>query len=265
MADVEPVVQTGQQVAVTQPNTQAESAPASTQEAVSNPPAGESPAENQPEKGPIPYPRFQEVVQQRNEETRKREEWENRFRQMESRVVGAPNTSRSDALVQRMVAKLGISEDAAKELVAIQREAAREERQGIDSRMHQYEINEWHRINESKYKDYRQMFPEMEKAFAALDPNAQALVVSSPKALEMLYKQAKAENYEKKMQESFNAGANQAYQNKANKQAGAFLPGQSQAAQNTKLTREGIAAMSVDEYRKRLPEINEALSKGLLK
>ena len=188
------------------------------------------------------------------------------MRSIESRQFngGQQDAHGQDVLVQRLV-KLGIGEDAAKEMVDVQREAARQERRVLDEKVHGYEIDSWHSDLERKHKDYREMFPAMEKAFAALSPQAQLLAVSGPDALELLYKGVKADTADRKAQESFNAGANSAYQNKALKQAGSSIPGQGNGGGPQKLTPAAIGAMSDAEYKRRLPEINDAISNRTLK
>ena len=80
----------------------------------------------------------------------------------------------------------------------------------------------------------------------------------------MLYNQVKADMIEDEKRSSFDKGANHAYANKATKQAVSSTGGSSSASQLGKLTRKMIRDWSIDEYKMRLSEVNEALKNGTI-
>lgn len=255
-----------QQTDVNSQNSDAAPSSADEQNTQAKPPVGEnSDAAGGSEQQKVPYPRFNEVIQERNQERVRREAVEARLHEMESRLLGErPNTqarSHVEAEVQRLKDKLQIPEETAREFVQSTTNVARAERQDVEARLRQFEINEWSRNLESKYKDYRDMVPVMEKEFANLSQSDRATVASSPVQLEMFYhyvrnKGGKSNEYQN--------GANDAYNNIQLKKALSSTPGSAPAVKGP-ITRESIAKMSIDEYKKRLPEINDALAKGLIK
>lgn len=210
----------------------------------------------------IPQSRFNEIIDQRNRERELREGYEAKLRELESRL-GA-GQSKPDSVIEaetaRLAEKLNMDPKAARELVEAQANIARAERAQVENRLRQYEINEWSRGMSQRYKDYADVVPKMEKLFMEMAPHEQNMVVSSPRGLEMLYAYAKSAELPNKEKEAFNAGANAAYQNKAQKQALSSTPG---AAANVRkeLSPEAIRNMSVKEYRERYDEINAWLSK----
>lgn len=262
MADGEIVNQENTQAAVNSQEAQG-SAPQANQEQQANPPAGEQSAA-QGSDNRIPYPRFQQVIDERNQERAVREQQEARIRDLESRVSGASAQQQPsvDAEVERLVKELNMAPEAARAIVATQVAIAQRAQQGTNQQLRQYELRDWSRALEQKHSDYKELIPDMEKAFSELQPMERNLVVSSPVGLEMFYNHVRSNKVNQKLKESFNQGANQAYANKAQKQAVSSVPGTSSGSQSNKLTREGIKNMSLSEYQKRLPEINQALKEG---
>ena len=245
----------------TDANSQEASSAPSTEQAQdqsANTSTGENTGAAQSSEQRIPYPRFHEVVEQKNAAMAQAAQKDARIRELEARLQPTHQVNQ-DQEVQRLVNKLGMSEEAAREIVATQQAVAGREREAVEGRLRQMEVKGWTENLSRKFKDYDEYVPQMEKVWNEMPPQAQALVVASPHGLEMLYKSVRADSLEAKVQESFNKGANQAYQNKAQKQAATSLPGASAAANPSKLTRESIANMSIEEYSKRLPEINEAI------
>lgn len=246
-----------EQVSQTVENSQVADAASTSAEAqnnVANPPVAENATASPGSENRVPQQRFNEVITQRNRERELREQYESKIRELEARQP--QDTSKSDALTKRLVEKLGMSPEAASEVVAVQREAARLERGDIEGRLRQYEVKSWSDSLAQKHKDYSQLLPEMEKVFNEMSDQEQMHTMASPKSLEMFYKAVRADSMEKQLQGKFNEGANAAYQNKATKVGMSSLPGQSNSQQQTAISRESIAKMSSAEYQKRLPEIN---------
>lgn len=246
----------------------AASSPAPVENTQSNPPGGETPAGDSGSDQRIPYPRFNQVIQERNQERERREAVENRLRDMESRLMGErPNTqghSYVEAEVQRLKTQLQLPEETARAFVQSQSNIAKAERAEVEQRLRVYEVNEWSRSLESKYKDYRDLVPAMEKAFANLSDRDRSMVASSPFQLESFYHYVKSQAGPVADKNAFEAGAKAAYDNQQIKKALSSAPGAS-TQPKAPITREAIKNMSVKEYKDRLPEINEALAKGLIK
>ncbi len=241
----------------------APSVESSTQETSTNatPPTGEQPGAKVEDKR-IPYDRFSEVVKERNREREERERIEARLRDMESRLAGnVASRPQEEDEANRLVAELGMDKEAAKKLVGTMKAISQRERAAVEGRMRQYEIAEWERGLQSKYKDYNELTPQMEKVFNALHPDAQKLVVASPDGLEMLYSKAKQMHMDKVAADAYQRGADTAKASKDLKTALSNAPGSGSPAPKGELSPEAIAKMSIKEYKERLPEINEWLSK----
>lgn len=210
----------------------------------------------------VPQSRFNEIIDQRNRERQLREDYEAKLRELESRLGAGTQKPNSviDAEAKRLAERLNMDEKAAREILESQASVVRSQNAQVEERFRQMEINEWSRAIASRHADYAQVVPKMEKLFMEMTPQEQHLAVSSPRGLEMLYAYAKAAELPNKEKEAFNAGANAAYQNKAQKQALSSTPG---AAANVRkdLSPEAIRNMSVKEYRERYDEINAWLAK----
>lgn len=236
---------------------------AEAQNAVATPPVAENATANPGSENRVPQQRFNEVIAERNEirerEQRIRQEYESKIRDLEARQPR--HDGAAEALTKRLVDKLGMTPEAAAEVVAVQREAARLERGDIDNKLRQYEVTSWSEQLAKKHKDYQELLPQMEKVFVNMSDQEQMHVMASPAAMERFYKAVRADALDKQLQDKFNAGANAAYENKAAKVAVSSLPGASTGNQPSALSREVIAKMSIPEYTKRKDEINAWLEK----
>lgn len=212
----------------------------------------------------IPYTRFHEVVEQKNREKELRTQYETKIRELESRLPQTATQQGVDSEVARLVKDIGMSEEAAKAVVATQKSIADRTMAEVRQHQHQQDVRSWSDNLSKRFKDYDEYVPQMEKVWNEMSPNEQALVVSSQRGLEMLYKHVRSDTLEAKVKESYQKGADQAYQNKAGKQAVSNSSGASSANPNGKLTRESIAKMPIEEYMKRQAEINDAVKAGLI-
>lgn len=236
-----------------------ESSTGSSQTEGSNPPAEESSVESRSENR-IPLPRFNEVIQERNRERQLREQYESRLRDLEQRL---PTKAPGEEQVERLV-KSGVDPKVAKEIIDVSTEASRRERQALESQRQAANLQMWHRDMESKYKDYREMAPVMEREFSNLSPNAQMLAVSDPAGLEMLYAKAKASLSIDGSKKAFDEGAKQAYNTKDQKRAISSTPGSSSKGGTQEVSLEYLASIrgNTKEYRKNLDRINHWLKTG---
>ncbi len=261
MADVIP-----EQTDVNSQVVDAASSSADTQVDVANTPTAENAGAPKAPENKIPQGRFNEVVQERNSEREARERLEARIRELESRgqeQVKRPSVA--DLEVKRLVEKLGMEESAAREIVSTfenLNQAQRREQAVARERM---DAEAWAVQKAEKDPVYREIEPELDKAFSSLKPQMQQLIAQNADALEMFYEGVKLKHLGSKSKESYSKGAEEAYKNKAAKQAVSSVPGSSSSAGKTGLTRKGLAEMGNAEYMKRLPEINEAIRNGTLK
>lgn len=241
----------------------AESSTVQAQDTVVSPPASETTGNEQGSEQRVPHSRFNEVIEQRNQERKMRELLEMRLRELEGRQPPAPKQDTVANVAKRLQEKLGLKEEAARELAEAQLEISRAEQGQVEARLRQYEIAEWTRDLREKNKDFKELEPLMEKMYSEMSPQEQQLVVASPRGLKSLYMQAKAEKADKVTAEAVAAAKDQAYQNKDLKKAISAQPGTGAKANNG-LTVEAIRKMSNEEYMKRLPEINALIEKGEL-
>ena len=243
----------------------AESAPAVTQPVGQNPPQEGNPVGQEGAEKHIPYDRFKQVIDERNQERVQREAAEKRLRDLNSPRLD-PTHSEIEKTVQNYVAA-GLSEQAARVLVDNQLSLVRSQQSELKSELHGYKVNEWARELKDQFKDYAEVSAEADKQFSSLNQNEQMEVMASRRALHNFFKAVRADVLEKKMASSYNEGANNAYKNQQLKQGMGNVPGKGPANPVAGITREEIMRLADDPvaYRKRLPEINEALKKGLIK
>lgn len=246
-------------------NSQVEGSAASTdasQKAATNPPTEENSGVEQRSENKIPQHRFNEVIQERNAERERREAIEARLLAMEGRLPG--QSSGKDAEVERLTKKLGMSEEAARELASIVDARAQKQSGQVNAQLQAMKLAEWNRSMEQKYKDYQELVPDMEKVFSRLSPQAQMLAVSDPEGLEMLYHRTKYLKGGAMDNKAFDKGAQDAYQKKGEKQAVSSLPGQGSVSSKPEISAEYLKSIrgNVVEYKKNLERINHWLSTG---
>ena len=248
------------QAAVNSNQGEADSAPAAPQGEAANTPAAENAvAESNSGENRVPQSRFNEVVEQRNKEREIRASYEARIREIEARQSAPAQGSIVDSEVKRLVAKLGITPEAAHEMVDSSMTIARAERGAVEQKLQQYELSRWQENLASKHKDYRQMETKMAEIWETMSPSERNLVVASPRGLEMLYHTAKSESTEGAIENARKEGANQAYNNKLAKQAASSVPGAASPKTGGALTLEGIKALSPEDHQKRIKEVNAFL------
>ena len=211
----------------------------------------------------IPYGRFKEVIDQKNEYAARMEALERRLGAYETNIVKSRQNSVVDDAVSRLTAA-GLDANAAKLLVETQHqilEARFKERlEPLEQRNTQYEVKQWINDFSAKHKDYNVLEPHMERAFANLPPQQQAFIAGSPQGLEMLYWKVKGELAVQQAPNLKQQGVNQAYQTMGQKAAMSSTPGS--APVKAALTKDSIANMSQSEYLARRNEIMDAMSKG---
>jgi len=247
------------------------SAPAN-QEPQVNSPVGEEPASGTPEPKHVPYSRLKEVIDQKNANDARANDWEGRFKQLESRMQAEPNPAPAGSNVNPHLKGLidgGMDENVAKLIVETAQGISRE---NVDNRVGsleqqnvQREMASWTEKFSRDHTDYKQLEPEMGKVFSALPERTQDLIVSDPAGLELLYGHVKSQFLEKAIAEGNQAGKNQAYDNIALKQAVASTPGASSQSTNNAITRASLAAMSPTEFSERQVEIFDLMAQGKIK
>ena len=240
-----------------------DSSSAAGQDNSANPPTGENPGAAKPDENRVPQSRFSEVVQERNREREMREMYENRIRELESRpAVPAQRESVIDTQVKRLVSKLGMDENAARELVMSHHEIASAERAKVEARQSQFQAEEWARNKAQNDPDYRNIEPELDKEFSLKSPQMQQAIASNREMLEMFYDSVKSKHATGKAKEAFGKGADEAYKSKQLKEAISSVPGKSSGSATQAISRDLLRKMSPEEYMKRQPEINAWLRNG---
>lgn len=232
-----------------------------------NTPTGELPVAAKAPENKIPQGRFNEVIQERNTEREARERLEARIRELESvRTEGAPKRqSVADLEVKRLVDKLGMEESAAREIVITYQNLNQAQRQEQEAQRMRVDAETWASRKAESDPVYKDLEPELDKSYSSLSQQMQYQIATNPEMLEMFYENVKAKHLGSKSKESYSKGVDDAYKTKMTKQAVSSAPGVSSSVGKTQLTRKSLADMSTAEYMKRLPEINEAISKGQLK
>lgn len=231
------------------------------------PPTGEKPEASSTHENKIPQSRFNEVIEERNASRQREIALEARLQNLESSrsQAGPKRESVADLEVKRLVAKLGMSEDAAKELVESQLNIANSLRRDQEVAQSRFQAEQWAKQKAKDDADYAAIEPELDRQFSSLKPEMQTFIASNADALEMFYGNVKSKHQSNKAKEAYSKGADEAYKNKAAKQAVSSVPGSSSSGGKTSLTRDSIRKMDVKEYMSRQSEINEALKSGLIK
>ena len=215
----------------------------------------------------VPQSRFNEVISQKNEYASKIEELERRLGAYETSVV----QNKGNSVIEDAVGKLigaGLEPNAARLLVETQMtltDTRMSERiSPMEQRAMKREVEDWISDFAKGHNDYKALEPHMEREFAALPPEQQKMIASSPQGLEMLYWKVKGvsslEKAQHQVQGAQAQGATEAYQNIALKAAIASTPGS--AVQPQVWSRATISQMSPAEYAKRRSEIFAAISSG---
>ena len=214
----------------------------------------------------IPYGRFKEVIDQKNEYAQRMEDLERRLSAYETNIVKSRQSSVVEDAIGRLTAA-GLDANAAKLIVEAQNQILetrfKERLEPLEQRNTRYEVKQWVNDFSSQHTDYKTLEPHMEPAFANLPQNQQAFIAGSPQGLEMLYWKVKGELATQQAPNLKQQGVNQAYQTMAQKAAMSSTPGSAPVKQA--LTKESIAKMDQAEYVSRRSEILDAMSKGLIK
>ena len=213
------------------------------------PPAVENtaPAKEESTERGIPYPRFKEVIDEKNALMRRLNELESRFN-TQSQAQEPEAVSRA---VKKLVQK-GMDEDAAKELVSTQFELAAqvaEERVApLRQSQSKKEVDEWVAGFKKDHPDYNELEPQMYEAWRSLSPAAQDLIVADQRGLELLYDHVKVKKLEEDLKQRYEQGIQDGYQNK---QAKIGVSGEPNRGSSKGIpSRRDIAQMSLEDYMK---------------
>ncbi len=227
---------------------------------VTTPPAGENPASTSSENR-IPQSRLNEVIEQRNRERALREQMEARLTDFEKRLP--PAKAAGEEEIERLV-KRGVTKEIAEEVVRTAEAVGDRKSRQVEARLAQYQLAEWHRNMESKYKDYRETTSEMEKVFSSLPLQTQAMCTSSEAGLDMLYHYAKSAKGIDKSREAFVAGAQSVQTLKDQKAAVSSGSGRASVKPIQDISPAYLASIrgNTEEYQKNLKRINHWLATG---
>ena len=243
------------------------SASSETQNVSGQTPVTENVAPDSNAPGPVPYSRFKEVIDTRNQYESKFEELNNRLSAYEAAQAEKQKTNASEKYTQRLQAA-GMAPEVASLLAEVMSSVGRDivgEAVGpLQQESAATRVDQWVDKLARTHKDWGELEPEMEKILGSMPKQMQPMFISSPQGLEMLYAKAKLEKAQKSEQAAFSAGAKAAYDNKGLKAAVASTPGASAAKPNSAITLEAIGKMTTDEYRARHKEIVQAFESGQL-
>lgn len=228
----------------------------------SNPPAESNSASPEPSEKGVPYPRFKEVIDLKNQ-------YEGRIRELESRLTQTqpPAVAKSDSLFDNDVNDLvahGMDEASAKILVrrmaSVAERSVSERVDPIVRNSAQKEVSEWTDKFKASHKDYDQLEPKMYDVYKQLDPGTQEMLVSNPKMLEFLYSHAKVMKLEADLQKKYEEGQNEAYKTQRQKSAMSGTSGSSPKPKGVPTPKE-VGEMSLSEYMKNRDTILANLNK----
>lgn len=240
--------------------TDAASSSADGQKEVVNSPTSEK-LETTESENRVPLSRLNEVIDARNAEKAARMALEARLRDLEAVQEAKPDAV-AEGEVKRLMAKLQMSEEAAREIVQTNINLDKSRRQSQEAKERHLGAQRW--VSDKAKNDpmYKELEPELERAFGNLSPKNREMVSTDVEALDMFYEGVKAKTLQSKTKDSFNKGADEAYKNKGLKQAVSSGAGSGSSSGKTSL--EGWTKWSSETYMKRLPEINEAMKNGTL-
>lgn len=209
----------------------------------------------------VPYDRFQEVIQQKNEYAARLEELERRL-QVNEVAIGAKNKiDVTQKHVEKLVAA-GMDRGAAEILIEATAGMTDEKIGNRVSPLEQkslvQEAMAWTQAFARTHPDYDALQPKMYETFKALPEQTQNLVSSDPKGLEMLYSYVKMQNLPQIVEQSQKAATETAYDTKGLKQAMSSQPGAS-TSPNLGFTRKQVEEMSLADYAKNKKQIFEQM------
>lgn len=236
---------------------QAESSDAASQEGLEeNTPteANSAPPETKPEvketkedDAKIPYGRFKEVIEEKNELRKRLDSLESKFNTQEA----SKRPSAIDSAVQKLV-KRGMDEESATALVEAQFEiassAVNDRVAPIEQHSVEAEVKAWTREFSTSHKDYAELEPVMYSIFQSLPAQTQQTVASSKEGLELLYSHAKVQKMQDEIDKNYKKGVSDGYKNKASKNSVSSESGS--AVKGGLPTLEDIGKMSLQEYEK---------------
>lgn len=216
-------------------------------EANSTPEQTEQNGEPQKEQA-VPYERFKEVVDQKND-------FANRLDSLESQIKRQSEATTSDPLDEavKSLVDAGMEEPSARKLAKAQFDIASkvtEERiRPIEESTKRVESSSMIQDFADRHKDYYDLEPVMFEVYKTLDPETQLDIATKPKSLEMFYSYVKLENSKKSGDERYNQGVEDGYKNKQSKGALSSVSGARSKPEGIPTPKE-IGEMSLEDYRK---------------
>jgi len=197
----------------------------------------------------VPYTRFKEINDAKNDLSKRLELLEGRFQDQEEKSQPSP----VDNAVQRLVSK-GMDEDSAKELVETQFEIARSAIEPMRKSTAQAEIDSWVKDFKANHSDYDELEPLMYETFKSLDPQTKDAIASSKQGVELLYSHVKNKKLESQLEVRYQEGLKAGYKGKRDKSAVSTSEGSSTTKHGLPSPQD-IASMSLEEYAERREEI----------
>ena len=210
--------------------------------------AKSEPGEKKKEKF-VPMSRFEEVINQKNDLSRRLEALESHAEERTEKSKSNP----VDESVKRLVNQ-GMEESNARALaesqLALATSVVEEKVAPIQRSTAQAEIDALVQDLASRHKDYYDLESEMYEVYRGLDPDAQKFVASSRKGLEMLYKSVKSDKLQGLVDKGYKQGVEDGYKNKRDKSA-ASSESVGGSIDTGLPSPKSIDEMSLDEYKKK--------------
>lgn len=214
------------------------------------PPAKENLAQANPtEEQKVPYPRFKELVDEKNQLKSQLEEMSLTLKEIKEQST-PKQPSFDDVLIKEYTEGLGVDEGTAKKLIELQSKIVdhkvRNTVKPLEEATLQHEVDSWLSDFEKSHSDYKDLKGKMGDVFASLPEHTQTMLASDPKGLELLYGYVKAQNLEDLKKQSFEEGKTAAYENRLSKESVGSSPVSTSVQSD--LTAEAVGKMSIKEY-----------------
>ena len=204
-------------------------------------------------RGDIPYERFREVNEERKQFKAKLEEYDRRFKELESKS----NPDKAKTSSSEYFKKKGYDDETAKALGEAMDEMLSDRLEPVNKKLGSYEIMENVRKNYDTFKqshnDLGKYESKMNEIFSSLPTEIQQALASDPMGLELLYAKAK----DGEQQDLYEKGKEDATKNVRLKKDGASLKGVSSNGNPKKMTMDDMKNMSEEERRENWDKLIE--------
>lgn len=191
------------------------------------------------------HPRFQELVEEKNELKNKLSEMERLLQEKFDKTT----TPDPIEVARTRLEKLGVKREAAEELIETFKIVSDSKTQNLEKAAVKQEIDRWIEDFSRSHNDYESLEPQMYQVFTALPVRTQQMVASDPIGLQMLYDHVKQQGSDELVKKAKAEGIKEGYQKKQDKNSVSPTVGGSQKTPDT-MSRKALAEMPQSEYNK---------------